>query len=567
MRTFAELLREYTTRTGISDAELARTLGVRRQTVFRWKEGLVARPRDVADVLRCAARLRLTPQERDELLMAAGFPPEGTSPPTPPLKGEGSTPSIDGPPKAGSHPATTGLMPLSLPPPSLVGKGAGGLGSVIWPALAVLLLALAFILYLAFFRGRDGRYPTAGPDETLIVIGQFVNYAGGSQGYNVAGRIQEALAREIAAARLTAARVAVWPETVGDEAAARDALARARASLVIWGEYDSGRVLARFTAAGASSDGHRLLVLAASPAELSATINSTLPEEVRYLALLTVGQLYTGQGDHMLARAVLTQALGRPPADATAQATLLAALGYTYQVGQPADLERAIDFYTRALALGSESISLHNNRGLAYLRRGQPGDLERAVADLAAVVAALPNNAAAYINRGAARLQIGDAADVIAAVADFDRAISLRPDALEAYFNRGLAYVRLGEPDRWAADFERVLAVAPDHAGAHSALCWAYALERQPASALLHCERGVALDPTGHARDSRGIVYAELGRFAEAISDLEVYLSALRQGDGALYARYAPKREAWIAALRAGRDPFDRDTLAALREE
>jgi transcriptional regulator with XRE-family HTH domain len=128
MRTFSELLREYTARTGISDAELARGLGVRRQTVFRWKEGLVARPRDVADVLRCAAKLRLTPQERDELLMAAGFPPEVTSPPTPPLKGEGSTPSIDGSPEAGSHPATTGLMPLSLPPPSLVGKGARGLG-------------------------------------------------------------------------------------------------------------------------------------------------------------------------------------------------------------------------------------------------------------------------------------------------------------------------------------------------------------------------------------------------------------------------------------------------------
>jgi transcriptional regulator with XRE-family HTH domain len=73
MHTFAELLKEYTTRTGISDAELARTLGVRRQTVFRWKEGLVARPRDVEDVLRCAARLRLTPQERDELLIAAGL--------------------------------------------------------------------------------------------------------------------------------------------------------------------------------------------------------------------------------------------------------------------------------------------------------------------------------------------------------------------------------------------------------------------------------------------------------------------------------------------------------------
>ena len=76
MLTFGELLIKYTERAGISDAELARTTGVQRQTIFRWKEGLVARPRYREDVLRIAARLRLTPEERDELLLAAGFPPE-----------------------------------------------------------------------------------------------------------------------------------------------------------------------------------------------------------------------------------------------------------------------------------------------------------------------------------------------------------------------------------------------------------------------------------------------------------------------------------------------------------
>ena len=80
MRTFAEQLSEYMTRTGVSDAELARTIGVRRQTIFRWKEGLVAHPRSAEEVLRCAAKLRLTPEERDRLLLAAGFPPEAPPP-------------------------------------------------------------------------------------------------------------------------------------------------------------------------------------------------------------------------------------------------------------------------------------------------------------------------------------------------------------------------------------------------------------------------------------------------------------------------------------------------------
>ena len=39
MPTFSQLLKQYAERSGISDAELARAVGVRRQTIFRWKEG------------------------------------------------------------------------------------------------------------------------------------------------------------------------------------------------------------------------------------------------------------------------------------------------------------------------------------------------------------------------------------------------------------------------------------------------------------------------------------------------------------------------------------------------
>ena len=76
MRSFGELLVIFTDRAGISDSELARTIGVQRQTIFRWKEGQTSRPRYREDVLRMADKLRLTPGERDELLLAAGFPPQ-----------------------------------------------------------------------------------------------------------------------------------------------------------------------------------------------------------------------------------------------------------------------------------------------------------------------------------------------------------------------------------------------------------------------------------------------------------------------------------------------------------
>src|SRR5262245_49715022 len=80
MEKFNQLLNQYIQQAGISDSELARTLGVSRQTVFRWREGQTGRPRHRDDILVIAQKLRLTPAERDTLLLAAGFPPEALKP-------------------------------------------------------------------------------------------------------------------------------------------------------------------------------------------------------------------------------------------------------------------------------------------------------------------------------------------------------------------------------------------------------------------------------------------------------------------------------------------------------
>ena len=83
MRTFASLLSEFVERAGIPDADLARRMGVSRQTVFRWREGTTRAPRRREDLLNLARLLRLDTPEREELLLSAGFAPEG--PPASPL--------------------------------------------------------------------------------------------------------------------------------------------------------------------------------------------------------------------------------------------------------------------------------------------------------------------------------------------------------------------------------------------------------------------------------------------------------------------------------------------------
>jgi len=76
MKTFADLLSFYVRRSGITDSELARAIHVSRQTVFRWREGLISRPNNREDVLAISKKLRLSSEERDALLLSAGFRPE-----------------------------------------------------------------------------------------------------------------------------------------------------------------------------------------------------------------------------------------------------------------------------------------------------------------------------------------------------------------------------------------------------------------------------------------------------------------------------------------------------------
>jgi tetratricopeptide (TPR) repeat protein len=348
---------------------------------------------------------------------------------------------------------------------------------------------------------------------------------------------------------------------------------------VIWGEYDSGRVLAHLLGPGAATGTaeNRVEKQLPSPADLSAMINTELPEEIRYIALLSLAQLFTDREDYARARATLGQVLARPPADLQAASGVYFLLCYVNQLQEPPDLDGAIEACSQALAAQPGMAAASYNRGLAYLRRGRAGDYARAADDFSRAADAMSADAALFTNRGAAYLHLAaqpgaeagprSAGATARAIEDFDRAIALDPTLTQATFNRGLAYVRLDDRARWLPDFEHVLSLAPDHAGAYNALCWAYALEREPETALPYCDKAVALDPTGASRDSRAIVYAEMGRYGEAMADLEAYLLELqRQGEDA-YRHTGAARQEWIQALKKGQDPFDRATLDRLRQE
>jgi tetratricopeptide (TPR) repeat protein len=417
-------------------------------------------------------------------------------------------------------------------------------------------------------------HPTAQPGEILLVVAPFAGYTVNEQ-YNVAGRLQEALNDEIANARLISTTIALWPEQIPNRAYLEQVLAASNAALLIWGEYDSGRV--RVNLDGISNVTQKRDFPLSSPTELITTISNTLPREIRMLALTALGRLLRNQGNVVAAQSAFTRALALEPGDSKTRALLNFYLGYLAERGgQMADLDQAIRYYNTALAENPLLYDARYNLGTVYLNRAYRHaagaaalrtDLDAAIDELTTVISVRPAYLLAYHNRGVARYERNQGGDLTAALNDFSRVIAFDAQNSRAYFHRALTAIRAGEGEQWVADFEKTLALEPGYYAAYNGLCWGYALAQEAVRALPHCDQAVALDPTGASRDSRGIVYAQMDRYADAVADFNVYLEWLQaEVDPTLYERYrGPLVETWIEALNQGENPFTPAVLASLR--
>ena len=594
MRTFAELLTEYIERAGISDSELARSIGVRRQTLFRWKDGQIQRPRYREDVLRCARRLRLTPEERDLLLTAAGFSPEA-----PPLSVPEQQPervSEDAPAND-----SAGETPQESVPQSAVTSSRrpwvfgfiGGLIIIVGIALATAMLSngdeppsIANVVPTPTQTPQPKRPPatpkavvetpipvveTPEPEaeEDIVVIARFVNYIGGETGFNVAGRIKAALDEEIKAEFIPSIKIKVLSEDIRDEAEAQEVARLTNASIVIWGEYDSGRAQARFTvpALQGSMEESQVERPVLNPADLTATINTELPDDVRLLALLIFAELYESGEDSKEARDLLDEALTTLPEESDTVATIYFRLGYLYQVREPPNLSASEKYYTLAILYDPDSPTPYYNRGLVYWVRDE---LDEAIDDYSESLLRMPRNPAVLHGRGVAYLERKRPGDAVRAIDDFSKAIEIDDTILENFFNRGLAYSMLGgaHDDQSLKDLHHILTIDPDHTGALNNLCWFMSLADRASEGMPYCERALSIDPDYYlAYDSRGLAYAMLGDYEKAIEDFKRFLNWLDTQPSHTYDRYGPKRERWVESLSKGENPFDEAELLALRKE
>jgi len=151
-----------------------------------------------------------------------------------------------------------------------------------------------------------------------------------------------------------------------------------------------------------------------------------------------------------------------------------------------------------------------------------------------------------------------------------------RDAAAYLYSARGDAYAQQRDYEQAVAaygqareDYRRAMELDPDHAADYcNQVCWFGSLLGYEADVLEFCEGAVQLaspDRIAGNRDSRGLARALMGDHAGAIEDFRFFIDWSKENDQ--YERYGRKREAWIAELEAGRNPFDEATLDALRNE
>ena len=628
MRTFAELLTEYIERAGISDSELARSIGVRRQTLFRWKDGQIQRPRYREDVLRCARRLRLTPEERDLLLSAAGFSPEAPPLSVPEQQPERESEDAPADDSSRENPQEA-VVPLTVAPsrrPWVIGF-VGGLVIIVGIALSTAVLSNGGgppSVANTIPTPTQTPEPTVLPatptavvetpipvvvtpepeaEEDVVVIARFANYIGGETGFNVAGRIKTALEEYLKEGFIPSIEIKVLSEDIRDEAEAQDAAQRTNASIVIWGEYDSGRAQARFTvpALDGSMEESQVERPVVNASGLTATINTELPHDVRLLALLILARLYEGGEDFKEARDLLDEALATLPKEPDTVATIYFQLGLLYQVREPPNLPAADKYYTLAILYNPDSPTPYYNRSLTYYEMGERF-YKDALADMLRVheygpydpeknrslcwlmtathqpESAIPYCDAAaeggveraYFSRGTAYLQLEGPEAMSKAIADFNESLLMDPDDVDSYLNRGLAYFKLGEAHNAQVldDFHHILTIDSNHTDSLNNLCWCMSVMGRAAEGLPYCERALSIQPDQYLTfDSRGLAHALLGNYEKAIEDFTKFLEWLDTQPSHTYNTYGPRRERWVESLSKGENPFDEAELLALRQE
>jgi tetratricopeptide (TPR) repeat protein len=153
----------------------------------------------------------------------------------------------------------------------------------------------------------------------------------------------------------------------------------------------------------------------------------------------------------------------------------------------PAQSDRAAEFFQRALQEAPDFPSAHMGLGALLNRAGRPAD----------------------------------------AIPHFRAAITLSPGFSEAHYNLGLALAATGAVDEAVQEFNEALRLRPADADTHFALAKALVTRKQPELATQHYKEGLAIQPRNAAALAGfGVALTQLGRVEEAIRQYQLAIEA-----------------------------------------
>jgi tetratricopeptide (TPR) repeat protein len=170
------------------------------------------------------------------------------------------------------------------------------------------------------------------------------------------------------------------------------------------------------------------------------------------------------------------------------------------------------------------------------------------------------------------------AADTYYKSGDYANALVIYNDLVSAVPDPTLRVLRADTYDR-LGNFEAAIAdylVAVDlgfneevipKTVVHNNLCWDLGITGQPEKALPYCEQAVEAEPSSQHRDSRGVTYAQLGKFEEASADFQAVVDDLKGATDPTLKAIAAERQEWLKVLKAGKNPITPEVLAKLRAE
>lgn len=183
------------------------------------------------------------------------------------------------------------------------------------------------------------------------------------------------------------------------------------------------------------------------------------------------------------------------------------------------EIARAIQYYTRALAIDRGLVCARKNRAQAYCKMG---NAVAAIADYGELIRVRPANPDFWKQRARC---FESTHDFAAAVRHYDEVLALTPHDTDARAHRAFGHIELGLTHTAIAALVRVVVETPGWFLAWSWLVLAYLKDKQWASAMQCTTMALLIRPqSAQVWTLRGVAAANMRKWEGAITDFETAL-------------------------------------------